>query len=150
MDKIISKLKIFAEWFIEWFVLIATGILIICAVHFALFSETGDVPDAILLQIIISALLTAAETAVFLLTEPVTKSSIAICGILHFCSLSGTMIVCGLCFGWINFESFGIIDMIISVAAVYVFVVFAYYILDKHRADQINQKLKEKYKDDEL
>ena len=41
-------------------------------------------------------------------------------------------------------------DMLLSVAAVYVFVVIVYYILDKHRADQINRRLKEKYKDEEI
>lgn len=42
------------------------------------------------------------------------------------------------------------IDMLLSVAAVYIFVVIVYYILDKHRADQINRRLKEKYKDEEI
>lgn len=150
MDKMISKLKVFAEWLVEWFVFIAAGILIICAIHFSLLSDGGDIPGDTLLQILLSAFLTAVVTAVFVLFEPVKKSSVMICTILHFGCLAGTMIVCGIRFGWIDFESFGIIDMLLSVAAVYVFVVIVYYILDKHRADQINRRLKEKYKDEEI
>lgn len=150
MDKMISKLKAFAGWLVEWFVFIAAGILIICAFHFSVFSDGGDIPGDTLLQILLSAFLTAVVTTVFILLEPVKKSSVIICTILHFCCLAGTMIVCGIRFGWIDFESFGIMDMLLSVAVVYVFVVVVYYILDKHRADQINRRLKEKYKDEEI
>ena len=150
MDKIKFKLKVFTEWFIEWFVFIATGILIICAVQFSLVSDGKDIPGDTLLQIIISAFLTAVVTAVFILIEPVKKSSVIICMILHFCFLNGIMILCGVRFGWIDFVSFGIMDMVISVVAVYAFVVAVYYILDKHHANQINHRLREKYKDDEV
>lgn len=150
MNKIKFRLKVFAEWFIEWFVFIAAGILIICAIHFSLLSDGGDIPGDTLLQILISALLTAVITTVFFMAEPVKKSSVIICSILHFCCLAGTMIVCGIRFGWIDFDSFGITDMVVSVIAVYVFVVTIYYILDKHRADQINRRLREKYKDEEI
>lgn len=150
MDKMISKIKAFAGWLVEWFVFIAAGILIICTIHFSVLSDGGDIPGDTLPQILLSAFLTAVVTAVFVLLEPVKKSSVIICMILHFFCLAGTMIVCGIRFGWIDFESFGIMDMLLSVAAVYVFVVIVYYILDKHRADQINRRLKEKYKDEEI
>lgn len=149
MDKIIKKVKIFAEWFIEWFVFIAAGILIICAVNFALFSGREELPKDILVNILLSAMLTAAVTAVFFMVEPLKKGSMLLWFFMHFGCLTGTMLVCGVRFGWIEFDLFGIIDMAVSVAVVYAFVITIYYILDKHRADQMNRRLKEKYKDEE-
>lgn len=149
MANIIFQLKKFAEWFVEWFVFIATGILIICAINFSVFSEGGDIPKATLAQILLSALLTAAVTAVFFMIEPLKKSSMMLCFLLHFASITGIMILCGRCFGWIDLEAFGVAEMTVSVAGVYGFVMIIYYILDKHRAEQMNRRLREKYTDEE-
>lgn len=148
MDKVIMKLKVFAEWFLEWFVFITTGVLIICAINFSLFSDSSYIPRSTLSHILLSAFLTAAVTAFFCLLEPVKKSSRVICFFLHFCCLLGIMLVCGIRFGWIDFESFGMIRMGVSVVVVYLFVIAVYYILDKHWAEQINHRLKEKYSDE--
>lgn len=146
----IAKLKIFLEWFVEWFVFITTGILIICAINFSFSSDREYIPRATLLQILLSALLTAGVTAVFSMAEPIKKCSVVFGMLLHFSCLTGIMILCGGYFGWIGFGLPGIIQMIVSVAIVYVFVVAFYYIMDKHRAEQINRRLREKYKDEEL
>jgi len=149
LSKIILKLKIFLEWFVEWFVFIATGILMICAINFALFSDGEQIPRATLIQILFSAMLTAAVTAVFFMLEPLKKSSMIFCFILHFSSLTAIMVVCGLHFGWVESGLIEIVKMGASVAFVYVFVIIIYYILDIRRAEQINRRLKEKYKDEE-
>ena len=148
MDRIINIIKIFAEWFVEWFIFITAGVLIICAVNFSLFN-IGDLPKNTLLHILLSALLTAAVTTVFFMVEPLRKNSLRLWFVLHFGSLTVTMVVCGVWFGWIDFDLPGIFHMAISVAAVYAFAITVYYILDKHRAEQMNQRLREKYKDDE-
>ncbi len=149
MDYVIFQLKKFAEWFVEWFVFITTGTLIICAINFALFLEEGDLPKATLAQILLSSLLTAVVTAVFFMIEPLKKSGMILCFFLHFASITGIMIFFGLRFNWIELETFGVVEMTVSVAGVYGFVMTVYYILDKHRAEQMNRRLKEKYKDEE-
>lgn len=149
MRKIIFKLKIFLERFAEWFVFIATGTLIICAINFALFSDGEQIPRATLSQILFSSMLTAAVTAIFFMMEPLKKSGMVLCFLLHFSSLTVIMVLCGLRFGWVESGLFEIVKMGISVAFVYAFVMIIYYILDVRRAEQINRRLKEKYRDEE-
>ena len=149
MQKIKLILKKYTEWLVEWFVFITAGILIICAINFSLFSNGGSLPKDTLWNILWSAFLTAAETAAFFMAEPIKKSSMAFCALSHFGCLTVTMLVCGIRFGWIAFDWYGIVEMAVSVAGVYAFVITAYYILDKRRAGQINRRLREKYKDDE-
>lgn len=145
----IMKMKLFVKWFVEWFVFITTGILMICVVDFAYFSEDELIPKATLSYILLSGFLTAAITAAFSLIEPVKKSGRIICFLLHVVCMDVAMVGCGLWFGWIDFVQFGILKMCLSVAGVYVFVVFFYYILDKHRAEQMNQSLRIRYRDEE-
>lgn len=149
MNKIVNKLKIFAEWFVEWFVFITAGILIICAVNFLLFSGGEDLPGDTLGHILLAAFLTAAETAVFFMAEPEKKSSMILWFVLHFGCLTLTMLVCGIRFGWIDASVFGMTEMVVSVAGVYAFAMVVYYILDIHRAEQINRRLREKYQEEE-
>ena len=49
---------------------------------------------------------------------------------------------------WLEFDISGIVMMLLSVAVVYFLTSFAYYILDRKEAQEINQKLNEKYHDD--
>ena len=53
-------------------------------------------------------------------------------------------------FGWIAFNPAGIGFMVIDVGIVYLLTFIAYYIIDFKQAGKINQKLKEKYGDEEL
>lgn len=147
MRNVISKIKNFAEHFVKWFVLIATGILIICAIN---FSGEEELPRFLLYHILTATLLTAVVTTVFFMMEPMKKSSMVLCRILHFFTLTAVMIVCGLCFRWIDPEPMEMLWMGGCVACVYAFVMTGYYILDKHRADQINQRLKEMYGDEDF
>lgn len=59
------------------------------------------------------------------------------------------MIICGHRFGWRNLNLAGIIMMLMSVAIVYLLTFFSYYLIDLKQAKEINQKLKEKYGDEE-
>lgn len=145
----IMKIKLFVEWFAEWFVFITTGILIICVIDYTFFSEDEMIPKATLSYILLSGFLTAAITAAFSLVEPVKKSSWIICLILHIACLEGVMVGCGIWFGWIDFVRFDVLQMSFSVAGVYVFVVIIYYILDKHHAEQMNRSLKNRYQETE-
>lgn len=144
----LMKIKLFVEWFAEWFMFITTGILIICTIDFTLFSKDAMIPKATLSYILLSSFLTSVITAAFSLLEPVKKSSRIICFILHLACMEGAMIGCGIWFGWIDF-AFDVLQMCLSVAGVYAFVVTGYYIQDKHYANQLNQSLKRRYQDGE-
>lgn len=144
----IMKIKLFVQWFAEWFVFITTGTLIICAVNFTFFSERETLPKATLSHILICSFLTAAITAAFSLIEPLKKRSWIICFLLHIVCLDVTMIGCGLLFGWID-KHFDMIQMCLSVAGVYMFVVTIYYILDKHHAEKMNVSLRKRYQDED-
>ena len=67
----------------------------------------------------------------------------------HYVALCAVMIVLGGRFGWINLNVRGIALMMGAVAAVYVLAFGAYYIIDLRSAKQINQRLKEKYGDEQ-
>ena len=111
-----EKLRLYLECFVEWFVSVATGILIICAVNFGLYAQGGVIPRETLLQILLSAMLTSAVTAAFNMADPVKRSSVLLCLVLHFCSLVAVMAGCGVWFGWVDFEVFGMLEMVLSVA----------------------------------
>ena len=144
-----EKLRLYLECFVEWFVSVATGILIICAVNFELCMQDGVIPSETLLQILLSAMLTSAVTAAFHMADPVKRSSVLLCLILHFCCLVAVMEGCGIWFGWVDFEVFGMFDMVLSVACVYGFVMAVHFIIDKRRAEQMNHRLWERYHKDE-
>lgn len=129
--------------FMQWFVYITVGILIVCAVNFSLFGEEG-IPQNTLWEILLSGFLT---TLVTVLWRPEgnegAKKMIAGC-ILHYICLSIVMIGCGGMFGWININIEGIAIMLISVGCVYLFSFGMGYLLDKKIADDFNRALQER------
>lgn len=142
MNKITAKL----QEFIKWFVFITTGILIVCAVNFSVFSDGEDIPDDTLWQILLAGLVTAVITVFFDLREIFDKRNSFFMLFLHYGFLDAAMILCGGWFGWMCFDLEGIVMMSVSVAGVYVFTFAVNYVLDRQQADAINRKLKEKYK----
>lgn len=130
--------------FVKWFLYITIAILIVTSIIFTI-DGTECLPKATLWQILLSGFLTTLVTLIFSLEE---KSSI-FRHILHYAVLSAVMIVCGNWFGWLNLSVAGIGMMLISVAVVYLIAFGVYYIVDMRQAEKINQKLKEKYGDEE-
>ena len=133
--------------FIKWYFYITTGILFVCATNITL-SREENIPSNTLWKVLLSGFLTTAVTIGFLLRESDSKFVMIYRMILHYLALSIVMILSGRWFGWLEFDISGIVMMLLSVAVVYFLTSFAYYILDRKEAQEINQKLNEKYHDD--
>lgn len=146
---------------VKWFLYISTGVLIVVAANMKIAGE-DMIPADTLWQILLSALLTSLVTAVlypgddiyggrplFLKAGGNGKAVIFIRIFLHYAALCAVMLVCGQQFGWIRLNGAGVVLMLVSVAAVYLFAFLAYYIIDMKQADEINRRLKEKYGEEE-
>lgn len=140
-------MKIFKD-FIRWFLYITVGVLIVCAVNFQL-SDLEAIPRETLWQILLSGGLTAGVTTLFYPKENVSKVPFLIGIAIHYAALCIVMILCGHWFGWLEYKPAGIVMMLLSVAGVYALVFGVHYMIDLKRADEINQKLREKYGDRE-
>ena len=134
--------------FIKWDMYISTSILIVCAVNFALHPEAA-MPDGVLWQILLSGFLTTMVTYVCVLSDILKRLPMLIRYILHYIALCAVMIPCSNLFGWLSLNPQNIITMSISVAIVYVMAFGSYCLIDLGNANAINQKLKEKYKNEE-
>lgn len=140
-------MKIFKD-FIRWFLYITVGVLIVCAVNFQL-SDVEALPRETLWQILLSGGLTAGVTVFLYPKENADKVPFWIRVLIHYAALCIVMILCGHSFGWLEYKPEGIVMMLLSVAGVYALAFGIYYMIDLKRADEINQKLKEKYGDQE-
>ena len=133
--------------FIKWYFYITTGIPFVCAINMTL-SREENIPSDTLWKILLSGFLTTVVTMFFLFRESDSKFVMGYRMILHYLALGIVMILNGRWFGWLEFDISGIVMMLLSVAVVYFLTSFAYYILDRKEAQEINQKLNEKYHDD--
>lgn len=133
--------------FIKWYFYITTGILFVCAINITL-SREENIPSNTLWKVLLSGFLTTAVTIGFLLRESDSKFVMIYRMILHYLALSIVMILSGRWFGWLEFDISGIVMMLLSVAVVYLLTFLVYYILDRKEAQEVNQKLNEKYHDD--
>lgn len=130
--------------YIKWYFYITTSILFIVAVIFSLYgAET--LPGKTLWQIMLSGFATTVVTVAIVFID--CKSSVRVfwkyC--CHYILLSAVMILLGVWFGWIALNLRGIALMLASVAGVYMLTFGAYYVIDLRVAKKINDRLKEKY-----
>ena len=140
-------MKRFSE-FIKHFLYITTCILIVVAANI-MISGSDTLPADTLWQILLSGFLTTLVTELVWAKEPENIRSGIIKMIVHYIALCAVMIVCGCWFDWMNLSPAGIIMMLISVAVVYALVSLADYWTGRKLADEINQKLKGRYSDEE-
>lgn len=134
--------------YVKWFLYITTGILIVCGVNMEMMGM-DMIPLKTLWQILLSGFLTTAVTVLLLPTELAGKVETCVKFLLHYVSLCIVMILCGNWFGWLDLDFKGILMMVVSVAGVYLLAFAAYYLIELRQANRINQKLKEKYGDEE-
>ena len=140
-------MKILSD-FIKWFLYITTCILIVVAANI-MISGKDMIPADTLWQILLSGFLTTLVTILLWAKEPGNIRSGIIRMVVHYIALCAVMIVCGRWFDWMNLSPAGIVMMVISVAVVYALVVLADYWTGRKLADEINQKLKGRYRDGE-
>lgn len=135
--------------FIKWYIYITISILVVCTIIFGAFSSGDTMPVDTLWQILLSGFLTTLVTILMVITECTKKYVSVIKYVLHYVLLCAVMILCGNWFGWIRFELYGVVMMAGAVAVVYILAFGVYYLIDLKQANEINQKLKEKYRDAE-
>ena len=129
--------------FVHYFITIATGILIICAVSYSTQAEAPTV--ATLWHILLSAGLSALATTVFFPDEDASKRRINIGLVLHFISLCAIMILCGRWFGWISPGFLPMLTMVGYVLLVYAFTAGATYLISRKEVAQMNAQLQKKF-----
>lgn len=134
--------------YVKWFCYIATSILIICAIMMPLLGAK-NMPVITLFEILFSAFLTTLATVLIACKETKTRKQNFLKIALHITVLCLIMILCGYWYGWIRMNLFGIIIMVVSVAAVYLIATGFYCLIDLKQANEINQKLKEMYEEKE-
>lgn len=135
--------------FMDWFVVITTGVLIVCSINFTLFGG-DDIPKTTLWGILLSGFITTAVTIFFWdMRAARVRAAMIITMLLHYICLCGVMILFGPMFGWMTLRVPDICMMCLSVAAVYIFSFSIDYMQGKRQADEMNQKLKEKYSEED-
>lgn len=141
-------MKFFTE-FLKYFVIITTGVLLMCAVNVSMSENHGEslALDVTLWQILGAGAATAFVTALVYRRECNTKKKFIAMVIIHYILICAMMIVMGVFFGWMDLNIGGIIMMTVSAALVYLFTYAVSYISAKHQADEFNKALNEKYKD---
>lgn len=130
--------------FLLWFVCITVGILIICAISFALSGEE-ILPKSILWQILLAGFITAIVTT-FL--HPLEHEGIG-GHLLQYAILCAIMIFFGIQFGWIPKSLAGAVTMIVDVALVYAFTTAVSLLMFYKQTNAMNKALQEKYPDSE-
>lgn len=128
---------------IRYFTFITTGIVILFIV---LMLIKGN--DCILLSTLIkipcAALATSIVTVIFYPTETKTKKEYILKVLLHYLVLCIVMTIFGVLAEWISFNFIGIMIMVISTAAVYIFTYTIAFLCSKNDADELNMALKNK------
>ena len=129
--------------FLECFVCVTTGIVIISAFAYA------PTPDALtpgtLRHILLAAALCALSTALFFPDEYPGKVRFWVGIVLHFVSLCAIMIVCGRWFGWVGPTFRDAAVMVGYVILVYAFTSGTSYLLEVRQAAAIDKQLQKKY-----
>lgn len=136
----------FIKEFMTFFVNITTGILIVCALNFAI-SDSAAIPRNTLWQILLAGGVTALLTTIVYRREISSTKQFLLLVAVHYTLLCVIMILFGVWFGWMSLNFAGILMMMVSVAVVYGFTFFCRYLLAKKEADYFNKALQDKYKD---
>ena len=133
--------------FVKWFLYITTGILIVCGIHYTL-AGAETVTVAVFWKILFCGFVTTFITVVLVPKENDGRTKSYIKFALHYIMLCIVMIPMGIWFDWISFSPGGVIAMMADVGGVYFAAGFAYYLIDRRQAEEINKGLKEKYGED--
>ncbi len=138
----------FLKSFLIFFGTITTAIVFVVNINF-MSVDHPDVSKYIMLQILLAGFVTALATSSFFALAEKLGKHLILCTIVHFIILCVIMVVFSVWFGWYDFCLKGVVDMVISVAIVYVLVFVISYIIMKKEADDMNKALKERNKDSE-
>lgn len=127
------------------FVYITTGILFVFIV-IMLIDGSDSISFQTLAEIPCAAFVTALVTTIVYLREIKKKKDFYIRIALHYLLLCVIMVIFGTTVGWINLNPAGIMTMVISTAAIYVFTFAGTYLSSKCEAKKLNMALQSKRK----
>lgn len=128
---------------VRYFTYITTGIVFVFIV-LSLVQGADEISTTALMQIPCAALATSLVTVLFYPKESNTKKEYHLKAFIHYIVLCGVMITLGATFKWVNLNLNGILIMVITTAAVYVFTFAVSFISSKQEADELNSALKHK------
>lgn len=133
----------FFSHLVKYFTNITTGIVFVfIAIQLIEGHDTLDTKT--LIEIPCAAFATALVTAVIYAAEPKTTKALCIKIAVHYLILSIIMVILGNMFGWVDLDLAGILTMVITTAAVYIFTFAVSYISVKNESDKLNSALKRK------
>ena len=133
----------FIKDILKFFTFITTGMVILFIIILLIQGDDG-IYLSTLIEIPCAALVTSVLTVLLYPSEVRSKAVYLVRVLLHYLALCVVMVVCGILFGWIDFNVQGILLMVISVAAIYGFTFGVAYLTSKNDADALNRALKEK------
>lgn len=128
---------------IRYFVYITTGILFVF-ITMLLIEGSDSISIQKLIQIPCAAFVTALVTVIIYSKEAVMKKEFYIRIAIHYLLLCVIMVILGTAFEWIKIDLAGIMIMVISTAAIYVFTFAGAYLSSKSEAEKLNKALKSK------
>ena len=135
-----KKLKMFLQYFVS----ITTGILIVVT-FFCALSQEEALPENVLMHILMCSFLTAIDTTFLFPGENAGKKQALFMIFLHFASLCVLVAFFGIHFGWFHPDIGGVLTAVISVALVYAFTFGVNYLIETQQANRMNKALQGKY-----
>lgn len=102
-------------------------------------------------QVILLSALCSLTTLIFYSNHELSKKSLLLRNIIHLFAIVSIMLGGSLYFRWINIDNtFSIVIMLISIVVVYIVVTVASFMNNKIMANQLNERLEQIKRDDEL
>ncbi len=129
---------------IKLFTSVTTGIVFVF-IAVMLIEDIDSISTKMLIQMPCAALVTSLVTTAFFCGESRTRRGYYLRILLHYITLCAVMTALGRFFGWVGSDIKGIMTMVISTGAVYVFTFTVIFISSKHEADRLNSALRSKY-----
>lgn len=128
---------------VKYFVYITTGIVFVFIARLLIEGGSG-ISTQTLIRIPCAGFVTALVTVIICSSEALTKKVFYIRIAVHYLLLCVIMVIFGTAFEWINFDLAGVMTMVISTAAIYVFTFVGGYLSSKSEAEKFNKALKDK------
>ncbi|MBP1754935.1 MAG: hypothetical protein H6Q59_1333 [Firmicutes bacterium] len=135
---------------IKTFFFVLAGSILSTAIFITIFWPGLTFPIAVIWQVIVMAAITSVGTLLFYSKREISKRQMRLRIILHYAYINFVVLATAFVCGWLDFTNLvQVVSMIILVAAVYFSVNLVMFQSEKRIADNINQRLRTKYPEDE-
>ncbi|MFT4144566.1 MAG: DUF3021 family protein [Mobilitalea sp.] len=124
------------------YVMIFTGIAFSSALFISIFNPEVNYMSKLLMQMFIMAALSTMGNLIFYSMKEVSKKSMMIRTIIHYCYVNFIVYTLSFIFNWINFKSIlQLVLMFVLILLVYIIVYLANYIKGEMEAKAMNLQL---------